>query len=92
VHVMANDRAMERGELIARFREMASEIAEQDFGHVTEEHPIAELGMDSLSILELVGSMEREFDIRIPEEDLAGVETVRQLLELVERRLTALVA
>lgn len=77
---------MEKDALIEKFRAMASEIAEQDFSHVTEDDAIADLGMDSLSMLELVGSMEREYDIRIAEEELTGVTTVRQLLELVEQR------
>jgi acyl carrier protein len=38
-------------------------------------------------MLELVGTMERELRIRVPDEQLVGLETVRQLLELVERRL-----
>jgi acyl carrier protein len=91
VHAMSEEMGTDLGELIEKFRLMASEITEEDFSHVTEEHAIADLGMDSLSMLELVGSMEREYAIRIPEEDLTGVQTVRQLLELVERR-TALVA
>lgn len=78
---------MRHQELIDKFRKMASEIAEQDFGHVTEDDAIADLGMDSLSMLELVGEMEREYDIRIAEEELTGVRTVRQLLELVASRI-----
>jgi acyl carrier protein len=92
MHAMCEEMGMNRSELIEKFRAMASEIAEQDFSHVTEEHAIADLGMDSLSMLELVGSMEREYTIHIPEEDLSGVQTVRQLLEVVERRRTSLVA
>ena len=52
-----------------------------------EENSIADLGIDSLAMLELVGTMERELRIRVPDEQLVGLETVRQLLELVERRL-----
>lgn len=92
MHAMSEEMGMNRADLIDKFRAMASEITEEDFSHVTEDHAIADLGMDSLSMLELVGSMEREYAIRIPEEDLTGVQTVRQLLELVERRHTSLVA
>ena len=74
-----------RAELIAKFRETTSEIAEQDLSQVGEDDVIADLGMDSLSMLELVGTLEREYDIRIPEEDLVSVETVRQLIDLVEK-------
>jgi acyl carrier protein len=39
-------------------------------------------------MLELVGTMERELRIRVPDEQLVGLVTVRQLLELVEGRIT----
>jgi len=78
---------MQRPQLIKLFRDLASEIAEKDLSFVQEESAIADLGIDSLAMLELVGTMERELRIRVPDEQLVGLETVRQLLELVERRL-----
>ena len=80
---------MTRGELIKIFQRMASEVAEKDFSHVTEDAAIADLGIDSLGMLELVASMERELSVTIPDEQLVGIQTVRQLLELVERRVVA---
>jgi acyl carrier protein len=78
---------MQRPQLIKLFRDLASEIAEKDLSFVQEESAIADLGIDSLAMLELVGTMERELRIRVPDELLVGLETVSQLLELVERRL-----
>jgi len=78
---------MERAELIKLFQTMATEIAERDFSHVSENSVIADLGIDSLGMLELVGSMERELHIQIPDEQLVGIQTVRQLVELVEKRV-----
>ncbi|MCG8554234.1 MAG: phosphopantetheine-binding protein [Proteobacteria bacterium] len=78
---------MTRAELLEMFRSMASEIAEKDFSHVAEDAAIKDLGIDSLGMLELVGEMERTLEVRIPDDNLVGVQTVRQLLELVERRL-----
>jgi acyl carrier protein len=80
---------MQRPQLIELFRDLASEIAEKDLSHVEEESPIADLGIDSLAMLELVGTMERELRIRVPDEQLVGLQTVRQLLELVELRMHA---
>ena len=80
---------MQRVQLVSMFRKMATEIAEKDFSHVTEESVIAELGIDSLGMLELVGSMERELEIQIPDDQLVGIQTVRQLVELVEQRVNA---
>ena len=78
---------MERPQLIDLFRDLASEIAEKDLSHVQEDNAIADLGIDSLAMLELVGTMERQLRIRVPDEQLVGLQTVRQLLELVERRM-----
>lgn len=79
---------MKRVELLKIFQRMASEIAEKDFSHVSEDSVIADLGIDSLGMLELVGSMERELKVTIPDEQLVGIQSVRQLLELVEKRTT----
>lgn len=80
---------MTRSELFSMFQRMAAEIAEKDFSDVTEDSNIQELGLDSLSTLELVGAMERELDVQIPDDQLVGIQTVRQLLELVEKRMAS---
>lgn len=80
---------MNRTQLLEKFRSMASEIAEKDFSHVEENAVISDLGIDSLGMLELVGALERELDVRIPDEDLVGIQTVDQLLSLVEKRIGA---
>jgi acyl carrier protein len=38
-------------------------------------------------MLELVGAMERELEVQIPDEQLVGIQTVKQLLDLVEKRV-----
>jgi len=79
---------MERAKLLEMFRTMASEIAEKDFHHVDESDVIAEIGMDSLGMLELVGEMEKELGVQIPDDQLVGIQTIGQLLDLVEKRAT----
>jgi acyl carrier protein len=74
--------------LIDLFRDLASEIAEKDFSFVQEDNAIAELGIDSLAMLELVGTLERQLSVRVPDEKLVGLVTVRQLLDVVEGGLT----
>ncbi len=80
---------MERAELLKLFRTMATEIAEKDFSTVSEDGVIAELGLDSLQMLELVGAMERELEVSVPDDQLVGIQTVKQLLDLVEKRKNA---
>jgi acyl carrier protein len=79
---------MKRPQLIKLFRDLASEIAEKDLNFVREDSAISDMGIDSLAMLELVGTMERELRIRVPDEQLVGLTTVGQLLELVEGRIT----
>jgi acyl carrier protein len=74
--------------LIDLFRDLASEIAEKDFSFVQEDNAIAELGIDSLAMLELVGTLERQLSVRVPDEKLVGLVTVRELLDVVEGGLT----
>jgi len=80
--------ARNRTELLAVFRATATEVAEKDFLGVVEGAKIAELGIDSLGMLEIIGSLERELRIQIPDESLAGIVTVEDLLNAVESRQT----
>lgn len=81
--------ARNRAELLEVFRTTATEVAEKDFPHVAETTAIAELGIDSLGMLEIIGSLERELRIHIPDESLAGIQTVKDLLNAVESQKTA---
>ncbi len=80
---------MDRAQLLEMFRSKATEVAEKDFSALREESVIADMGVDSLAMLEVVGEMERELKVQIPDDQLVGIETVRQLLDLVERRAKA---
>ncbi|MBL8606498.1 MAG: acyl carrier protein [Myxococcales bacterium] len=77
---------MERNTRLELFKEIAAEVVERDFSKIEEATPISELGIDSLGMLEIVGEMERRLKIRLPDEALAGVETVQNLLDVVEKR------
>jgi acyl carrier protein len=76
-----------RDQLLGMFRETATEVVEKDFHYVLESSVISELAIDSLGILEIIGSLERQLRIQIPDESLSGVQTVGDLLDEVERRL-----
>ena len=79
---------MERSELVGLFKKTAEEIAEKQFGELNEESVIANMGVDSLAMLEVIGEMERELKIQIPDDQLVGIETIKQLLDVVEKRIT----
>ena len=76
-----------RDALLAMFCETATEVVERDFHHVKESMRIDELVIDSLGMLEIIGSLERRLRIQLPDESLAGLHTVQDLLDVVEQRL-----
>jgi acyl carrier protein len=78
--------ASSRAELLKIFQKTATEITEREFPSITEATVISELGIDSLGMLEIVGSMERQLKIQIPDEMLAGIQTVKDLVDAVEKR------
>ncbi|MEM6958346.1 MAG: acyl carrier protein [Myxococcota bacterium] len=80
---------MDRAELIEMFTKTASEVAEKEFSGLTEQTVIADTGLDSLGMLEVIGEMERELLIQIPDDKLVGIETVSQLLDVVEGQIAA---
>lgn len=81
--------ARSRAELLEVFRQTATEVAEKEFAAISETTAISELGIDSLGMMEIIGSLERELRIHIPNESLAGIETVKDLLNAVQARETA---
>ena len=78
--------ASTRADLLEMFQKTATEIVEREFPRIAETTVISELGIDSLGMLEIVGSMERQLKIQIPDEMLAGIQTVKDLVDAVEKR------
>jgi acyl carrier protein len=74
-------------DLIALFKQVATEVDKREFRDVTGASVISELGIDSLSMMQIVGEMELRLDIMIPDEDLVELVTVADLVKVVERRL-----
>ena len=72
----------------ARFKECAVKVLSVDADKVTMEASFADdLDADSLDLVELVMALEEEFDIEVPEEELAEVKTVGQAYDLVVGKL-----
>ena len=75
---------MERGQAFDTIKEVAAEVLSVDPDQVTETARFKEdLDADSLDLVELVMGLEERFDIEVPEDDLDGVTTVGQAVDLV---------
>ena len=81
---------MEREEALSALREVAVEVLSVDGATVQEDARFKEdLDADSLDLVELVMGLEERFDIEVPEEDLEGVTTVGQAVDLVLGKVSA---
>jgi acyl carrier protein len=73
-------------DLLELFKTVAARVDKRQFPNVTRQSVITELGIDSLSMMQIVGEMETELDILIPDEDLVELVTVGDLVNKVEER------
>jgi len=79
---------MDKEEIEARVRKVLSEQLAVDEGQVTPDARFAEdLNADSLDLVEAVLALEEEWNIEIPEDEMDGVKTVGQAVELVASKL-----
>ena len=76
-------------DLLSMFKTVAERVDKKSFDEVTRESVITDLGIDSLSMMQIVGEMETELDLQIPDEDLVEIVTVGDLCSKVEKRLSA---
>ena len=75
---------MTREEVLNVMRDSAVELLKIDPAKVTEEATFADdLEADSLDVVELVMALEEKLDISIPEEDLEGIKTVGEALNVI---------
>lgn len=78
---------MEREEALVVIRDVAVEVLSVEPDAVVEGARFKEdLDADSLDLVELVMGLEEKFDVTIPEEDLEGVATVGQAVDLVLKK------
>lgn len=74
-------------DLLTVFKTVATNVDKREFNHVTSDSVITELGIDSLSMMQIVGEMETELGIMIPDEDLVEIITVGDLCKKIAARL-----
>ncbi|PLV57547.1 acyl carrier protein [Thermotoga sp. SG1] len=78
---------MEKEKLFAKLVEIVSEKMGKELETIDENASFEELGFDSLDVIDLVMFFEDEFAIRIEDEKLENLRRVRDLIDVVSRKL-----
>lgn len=75
-------------EIKAKIKEIISNVTNIPPASIADEASFTgELGLDSLSLLEIAVDVDYEFQLQLPEERMRGLDSVAQTLALVEERL-----
>ena len=79
---------MERADVMQVMRDKAVEVLEVDADAVQEDRSFVEdLQVDSLSLVEYTMDLEDSLGIELPEEELTGLKTIGQFLDVVMSKL-----
>lgn len=70
-------------ELASMLRESAGEEEGIDLDGDVLDTPFIQLGYDSLALLQVIGRIQRESGVRIPDDAVVDAETPRALLEVI---------
>ena len=71
-----------------KVKEMLCEQLDVEEEKVTLDSSIVDdLGADSLDVVDLIMSLEEEFDVEIPDEDVENIKTVGDIVKYVEAKL-----
>lgn len=64
-----------------------TDITERELGEITEDTELAaDLGLNSLDVMEAVVAFEEEFQIEIPDEAIAEMATVGDIVRYIKER------
>lgn len=75
--------------VIQLFAQAALEVNGKKLDGLTKDSVIGKLGLDSVAVMELVSFVEEKLDIRMPDEDLAKVQTLGDLGAMIKRLVPA---
>lgn len=68
-----------------KIKEILADQLDADIDDMTMDTDIAkDLGADSLDVVELLMSIEDEFSVEIPDEEIENIKTIGELVEYIE--------
>lgn len=72
-------------DILEKVKKLISEQLDVEEGNIQESSSIADdLGADSLDVVDLVMSIEDEFSIEIPEDQVENIKTVGDIVKYIE--------
>lgn len=70
-----------------KVKELISKQLNRPVEEVTcDKEIVKDLGADSLDVVEMLMSLEEEFNISVPEEDAVNIKTVGDIINLIENK------
>ena len=74
-------------DVVEMFKQAAFEVDNRRLTELRAETVIATLGMDSVAVMELVSYFEEKLSVRIPDEELSRIRTVKDLRDAIAKLL-----
>ncbi len=69
-----------------KIKDLIAQQLNKSIDEITDEKEIVkDLGADSLDVVEMLMTMEEEFGVTVPEEDVANVKTVKDIIDLLSK-------
>ena len=79
---------MTREENIQKLHALVAEVGNRDISKLDLDHDLSDSsGMDSLGILELFLAVEKNFEVRFPDDELSNLKTLQDVLDVLETQL-----
>lgn len=78
---------MSEVDILSMFNKIAREVEKgKTLPEITRDAKITSLGIDSVSMMEIIGVMEDELDVSIPDEKLARLQTVGDIEAVIREQ------
>ena len=74
-------------DVVEMFKKAAFQVDNRRLPDLKQDTVIASLGMDSVAVMELVSYFEEQLGVRIPDEELSRIRTVKDLRDAIAKLL-----
>ena len=78
---------MTQKDVLKVLQETLEEVENRSFAHISEQTTVADLEVDSVTMMEVIGCLEDDLSIQIPDDKLAGLNTVGDIVAVVRDSL-----